>query len=201
MSTPVTRLLPKLLWAGLIAEVAILLLAYWQSNQQLLYALRIAARLSGRLSLFFFGLYVIHALYRQSLQPGSTVLHEKYILARNFAIVHVIHLGILLAALHFNNMELPLLRLVPGIITYMIILFTPLVYRGLFFSNIPLPVVERVFVAASGLLFLFTYAARISGKSSFATGSRLSYILFGSGTVILLLCFVFRRYITTRMNR
>ncbi|MBL7729285.1 MAG: hypothetical protein JNM68_16435, partial [Dinghuibacter sp.] len=122
-------------------------------------------------------------------------------LARNFAIVHVIHLGILLAAIHFNNMELPLLRLAPGIITYMIILFTPLVYRGLFFSNIPLPVVERVFVVASGLLFLFTYAARISGKSSFATGSRLSYILFGSGTVILLLCFVFRRYITTHMNR
>jgi hypothetical protein len=189
------RYLPKLLWTGVIAEVTILLAAYWQSSQNIHFALRIAARLSGRLSLVYFALYIIHSLYQRSLQQNSAGLQEKWLLARNFAVVHIIHLCILLAAIYFNNMELPLLRLLPGIVTYTIIILTPLVYRGTIFPKLPLPIAERVFVAAAGLLFLLTYIARVSGKSPFATGSKPWYILFGAGTVILLLCFVLRKYI------
>jgi hypothetical protein len=189
------KYLPKLLWMGFAAEIVVLLAAYWQSNQNVNFALRIATRLSGRLSLIYFALYIIHSLYQQLLEKNSTSLHEKWVLSRNFMVVHIIHLGILLSAIYCNNMELPLLRLLPGITTYIIIILTPFVYRGYIFPKLPLRIMEQVFVAATGLLFLLTYIARLSGKAPFATGSQPSYIIFGVGTAILMLCFVLRKHI------
>lgn len=189
------KYLPKLLWIGLVAEVVILLAAYWQSDQDVYAALRIAARLSGRLSLIFFAFYVVHSVYQRSFEKDSASLKEKFILSRNFAIVHVIHLCILLSAIYFNNMELPLPRLLPGIITYIILILTPLAYRRYVFPKMPLHIMEIVFVASAGLLFLLTYVARVSGKSPFATGSMPSYIIFGALTAVLLLSFIFRRHI------
>jgi hypothetical protein len=182
----------KLLLFGLIAEVFIFFISYLESKGDMHMLFRIAARLSGRLSLMYFCLYLIDGITNSNLERGTLEFNTKFTLAKNFAIIHLIHWFLLITSIKLNNFELPLLRLIPGIITYLIILITPWVYKGALFPSIKLKLVENLFVGFSSLIFILTYVMRLSGKSPTATGTPPTYMLFLILVSLCIFAFIFR---------
>ncbi len=108
----------KWLWAGLLLEAIVLLAARQESNGDTTAFFQSAARLSGRVSLLFFGAFVVYAARFPGVEAGSAPLKIKGQLAFDFMVVHVIHWFLLAAAVQLSGFELVPFRLAGGILAY-----------------------------------------------------------------------------------
>ena len=186
MNTFTKKYLPYLFPIGLGLELLVLLLSYLETGDYWHLFFRATARLSGRVYLLYFAHFLVYATLNPSAEKGSEPLKTKFILARNFAIMHIIHWFLLVTAIKMNGFELPLARLVPGIIAYSMVVLMPFVLNGNLFKTIKLSLAQNVYVYYVWLLFFLTYLARLSGNSPTATGTMPVYIALMIVTISLL---------------
>jgi hypothetical protein len=181
------KLLPKLLAAGLFLEAGVLGLSYLESGGNSVLFFSAAARLSGRVSLLYFGMLFIYATLYPSVEKKSTVLLVKYTLAKNFAILHIIHWFLLAIAVSKSNFELVPSRLIGGGIAYALIVLLPFIIKQKIFSRLPLQLVFGVYLPYVWLIFFMTYLSRVTGSSVAVTGSMAAYRVLMDLTILLML--------------
>lgn len=180
----------KLLIFGLLAELLIMLWSYFEANGSLLMFFKSAARLSGRLSLFYFAWFFMYSLSQKQLLPGKAGIH--FGLANNFAIIHVIHWFFLASAIYLGNVQLEFVRVLGGLLAYLLIVALPIAMRKGWIKARNWPRLSTVYFYYVWLIFALTYVARLSGNSSFASGSMASYMFFAACTALL---FIYSIYV------
>ena len=178
----------KWLWAGLLLEAIVLLAARQESNGETTAFFQSAARLSGRVSLLFFGAFVVYAARFPGVEAGSAPLKIKGQLAFDFMVVHVIHWFLLAAAVHLSGFELVPFRLAGGILAYAMVVAMPFILSRRFVLPWSMARLQDIYVLYVWLIFFMTYLSRISGQTSTATGS-MSFYYFGIGICLTLLVY------------
>lgn len=179
--------LSKLLPIGILLEVFVLVLSYFEAAGDITLFFQATARLSGRMSLLFFGFLFVYATLFPSVEADSEPLRVKFILARNFAILHVIHWFLLATAVQLSGFELAPTRVAGGALAYAMIVLLPFVIKGKLFSKLPLRWVFMVYLTYVWLIFFITYLTRILGKATHITGTMLAYQVLIGITAILML--------------
>jgi hypothetical protein len=177
--------LSKLLLVGILLEILILSISYLEANHNITYFFQASARLSGRVSLFFFGLLFVYA----TLKPSNTdteILQTKYILARNFAVLHVIHWFLLAAAVSMSNFEIVPFRLAGGALAYLMIVLMPFIIKKKILPNLSLNSVFTIYLPYVWLIFFMTYLTRIQGKAKDVTGAMITYKILIIFTLLLM---------------
>lgn len=147
----------KLLLIGIGLEIAIFLVSYAVSAD-LPETFRYAARFSGRLSLLIF-LMAIWQFARST--PGSEVeLNTTRSLTAVFAILHYIHLFLLMMNVKLNTVSLIPFKLAGGFLAYLMILLYPV-----FFERIKnKKSIHAIYFLYVGFVMAMTYVARMKGE-------------------------------------
>lgn len=178
----------KWLWAGFLLEIFVVWAAWQESDGATTAFFQSAARLSGRVSLLFFGVFVVYAGRFPNVEAGSEHLKIKGRLAFDFMVVHVIHWFLLAAAVRLSGFELVPFRLAGGILAYGLVVAMPFILRGQIRLPWSVALTQHLYVFYVWLIFFMTYLTRIQGKTPTATGS-MSFYYFGMGACIALLSF------------
>jgi VanZ family protein len=181
------KYLPNLLSIGLGLEFLVLILSYFEANGNITHFFQASARLSGRVSLLYFSFLFIYTTLNPSIEPNSEPLQAKYILARNFAILHVIHWFLLATAVSMSGFELVPTRLMGGALAYLMIVLLPFILNGKLFPNLSLRLALNVYLPYVWLIFFVTYLTRVLGKAAPITGIMPAYYVLISITVGLMI--------------
>ena len=182
-----SKQLPNLLPVGILLEFLILVLSYFEANGDVTLFFQAMARLSGRVSLLFFSILFVYATLFPSVEADSEPLRIKFILARNFAILHIIHWFLLVTAVQLSGFELAPTRVAGGALAYVMIVLLPFVIKGKLFRKIPLRWVFTVYLTYVWLIFFITYLTRIMGKATHITGNMVTYQVLIGITFMLML--------------
>lgn len=146
--------LRKLLFLGVLAEIAIFVVAY-MLHPEMEEAFRYAARYSGRLSAGIF--LVAFYLYTDAF---PTPVREN-IQLRNvitvFAVLHVIHWGFLATNVYLNAIPLEPPKLAGGALAYLMIIVAPFQLHKL---NVKFQLGYFYYVS---FVMIMTYVARVKG--------------------------------------
>jgi hypothetical protein len=181
------KYLPNLLSIGLGLEFLVLILSYFEANGDTTHFFQASARLSGRVSLLYFSLLFIYTTLSPSVESGSEPLQIKYILARNFAILHVIHWFLLATAVSMSGFNIVPYKLMGGALAYLMIVLLPFILNGKLFPNLSLRLALNVYLPYVWLIFFVTYLTRVLGKAAPITGIMPAYYVLISITVGLMI--------------
>lgn len=186
MIITLNKLAPRLLTVGLVLELLVLLLAWQESSGETTRFFQGAARLSGRVSLLFFVFLMIYATLVPKFDRHSQAFQTKYLLYRDFAIVHVIHWCLLAVSVSMSHFELLPIRVLGGAIAYGLVVAMPyLMSRSTL--NIPLLTsIQSAYMFWVWLIFTMTYTARLSGSSPINTGSPVAWWPLFSVLILLI---------------
>lgn len=147
----------KLSLIGIVLELIIFLASYSISSD-LSETFRLSARFSGRLSLFVFLITIWH--FTRSSLKSEEELSKTRTLTAVFALMHYIHLFLLLMNVNLNSVTLIPHKLAGGILAYLMILFYPI-----FFDRIKnTKAVHSVYFLYVGFVMAMTYIARLNGE-------------------------------------
>jgi hypothetical protein len=94
--------LSKLLLIGIILEVIVFIFSYFEANNDVTLFFQASARLSGRVSLLYFSLLFIYDTIKPT-NNDAKIIQTKYILAVNFAVLHIIHWFLLATAISMSG--------------------------------------------------------------------------------------------------
>lgn len=163
---------------GLALEILILLLSFIEAGRDWHMYFRVEARLSGRISLLFFSIFFIYATLHPSVQKDSDGLLVKFVLAKNLAILHVIHWCLLITARLINGFPLKFYNFfgILGTIAYLMIILMPFFLKGSIFKSLKPSLIQNVYVYYVWTIFFSTYLARIFGITRIATGTMQVYV-------------------------
>lgn len=192
MTAWIEKHLSRWMILGILLEIIVLALAYVEADGDWLYFFRSAARLSGRVSLLFFSLSFVYI----TLNPGfeRTLVSTKYRLNLNFAIIHMIHWFFLATAIYLNDFIIPIPRLIPGFLAYVVIVCSPLVFKS-FSTNLKLlKLIQNSFLYLPWTVFFLTYLTRLTGNAPSITGQMAAYIPLMIYTVGLLIWHLIYRF-------
>jgi hypothetical protein len=165
----------KFLFIGILLEIVVLILSYVEANGSTTHFFQAAARLSGRVSLLFFGMLFVYATVFPLVEPGSEPLRLKFIMARNFTIIHIIHFFLLATAVKLSGFELVPTRVAGGALAYLMIVLFPFILKRKLFTSLSLRWGFHFYLAYVWLIFFITYLTRVLGKASPVTGSMFTY--------------------------
>ncbi len=171
VKTYIERQVPRLLVLGIGLEILVLMAAYWESSGALQPFFQAAARLSGRVSVLFFSVLMIYATLVPDFERGTLEYRTKYILFRNFAVVHIIHWFLLAGAVYLSPFELLPIRLAGGVIAYTLVAVMPYLMEREETSKPTLVAVQAGYMLWVWLVFTMTYTSRLSGSTPTHTGS------------------------------
>ncbi|MES2797991.1 MAG: hypothetical protein V4683_18635 [Bacteroidota bacterium] len=180
----------QFIYWGLLLEILVLIFSYYESNGLVTSFFQAAARLSGRVSLLFFALLFIYSTVNIGFEPA--LLTNKYILAKDFAILHIIHWFLLATAVNLSGFELVPSRVFGGALAYLMILILPFLLKRVFLKNISLKWPMHIYLSYVWFIFFMTYVSRVTGKATNITGSLSSYWLLISATIILMIWRIFK---------
>jgi hypothetical protein len=155
---------------GLLAELLILLVAYWQTNDTG-GLFQLVARYSGRLSLVYF--LLPWWAYLQSDRHDSTELLLAPL--RTFAILHVIHFIFLILNVYLNAIALIPVKLIGGSLGYLMIVLWPFMGSWLAHRNWAF----NLYFLYVGIVMMVTYVSRIKGDFEGSAPSPIHYFAFG----------------------
>lgn len=167
----IVKLIPRLLIIGLLLEVLILGLSWKESGGVLAPFFQLAAMMSGRVSLFFFAMLLGVATVYPSFDKDSENYHKKYLLYRDFAIIHVIHLVLLGISIRMNDFELLWIRVIAGAMAYLAIVAMPILIKGNWVSEKTLSGLQGFYMFWVWMVFTMTYTKRLSGEATDSIGS------------------------------
>lgn len=170
------------LLVGLIAELLILLIAYWQSSD-IGGLFQLAARYSGRLSLVYF--LMPWWAYLQSDREHSGEHSAELLLQplRVFAILHVIHFVFLALNVYLNAIALIPVKLIGGSVGYLMIVCWPFMGSWLAQRNWGF----NFYFLYVGIVMMVTYVSRIKGDFEGSVPSPIHYFAFGVLGISMLL--------------
>lgn len=146
--------LQKLLLLGVFLELLILVICYLL-HPEIEETFRYSARYSGRLSAIVF-LYAFYTYAMAFPKPMSENLELRNLI-RLFAVLHVIHFGFLAMNVYLNEIELVLVKLIGGVLAYLMIVLAPFKLHRL---KTPLQLIYFYYVA---IAMIMTYVSRIKG--------------------------------------
>jgi hypothetical protein len=181
------KYLHNLLNIGLGLELLVLILSYFEANGDTTHFFQATARLSGRVSLLYFSFLFIYTTLNPSIEPNSQSLQAKYILARNFAILHVIHWFLLATAVSMSGFNIVPYKLTGGALAYLMIVLLPFILNGKLFPNLSLRLALNIYLPYVWLIFFVTYLTRVLGKAAPITGIMPAYYVLISITVGLMI--------------
>jgi len=147
--------LKKLIFFGVVAELLILVFAYFK-NPSFEYTFRYAARYSGRLSLVVF-LLTFYSYANYTPKPFSKESPFKNTLSL-FAILHGIHFIFLALSVYLNKIPLEFVKVLGGFVAYIMILIAPFVFHKLKTGF------HLVYFYYVSIVMAVTYLARIKGE-------------------------------------
>lgn len=176
----------KLSLIGIALEVIIFLVSYSISTD-LSETFKYAARFSGRLSLFIF-LIAIWQFARST--PGSEEDFIKTrILTAVFALMHFIHLFLLMMNVKLNFVTLIPHKLAGGILAYLMILAYPI-----FFERIKnKKAIHAIYFLYVSFVMAMTYIARMNGE--FEGASPELFHKLGLGLVLAaMVYFIYKKF-------
>lgn len=177
----------NLLLLGLALEGAIFGVSYALSAD-LGETFRYAARFSGRLSLLVF-LFAIWQFIRSNEHDVEELVKTRA-LTGVFAVLHYIHLFLLMMNVKINAVELIPFKLAGGALAYLMILLYPI-----FFERIKdKKAVHAIYFLYVGFVMAMTYIARIKGDFEGASPEFFHKV----GLVVVLasmLYFIYRKFI------
>jgi hypothetical protein len=174
--------LRKLLWFGVLAELCILLFSYFNSEFEISETFRLAARYSGRLSLFFFlATFLLTSLNWSSRRAEFKQNFVMLILI--FSLLHFIHFVFLGLNVYLNEVELIPFKLLGGGFGYL----TLLIYPWLLKSINPPAWLDYFYFYYLLLIMVVTILSRLSGAFEGAVPSPFHYI----GLLAIFIVFMF----------
>lgn len=138
-------------------------------------ALQTATRFSGRLSLLVFSVLF---LWQHDLRLRDTWLSPQPYLI--YAVVHGIHLIILLAYTQITHATLVPMRVAAGALAYALTLAMPYWHRRYTqgtWSARNFITAETIFIYYSWLMFFMTYLSRVQGTVPFAGGTYREHVV------------------------
>ena len=148
--------LKKWLIAGLAIELAIILFVYLTFSEQG-EVFRYAARYSGRLSLLVYLAAIWY--YMQSKSQSDLQLDGTRNLTLIFAVLHYIHLFLLLMNVNLNSITLIPYKLAGGVLAYLMILLYPIFFNKFKHKKIA----HNIYFLYVGFVMAMTYIARMKG--------------------------------------
>lgn len=186
----------KLIFLGLLFEIIVLVISFFEAEGSLTHFFQAAARLSGRVSLLFFAILLIFSTINQGFEKET--LYKKYILARNFAILHIIHWFLLATAVKLSGFELAIPRVLGGALAYLMVVLLPFILKGKIFTKISLKWTMHIYLTYVWFIFFMTYITRVTGKATNITGSMASYWVLILITLALMFWRIFRQFISPK---
>jgi hypothetical protein len=171
MKNTIERFAPRLIVLGLVLELLVLLVAFLESDGAMQSFFQASARLSGRVSVLFFSVLMIYATLVPEFERGTNEFRTKYILFRDFAIVHIIHWFLLAAAVYLSPFELLPIRVMGGAIAYGLVAAMPYLMERASTGQPTLVAVQASYMFWVWIVFTMTYTSRLGGSTSSHTGS------------------------------
>ncbi len=159
--------LQKLLLLGVLLEFLILLICYFL-HPEIEETFRYAARYSGRLSagIFLYTFYTYTIAFPNSFTKSSKLRH----FIRLFAVLHLIHFGFLVTNVYLNEIPLVPVKLVGGLLAYLMIVWAPFKLHKLKHS------LQLVYFYYVAFVMIMTYLARAKGDFVGAEPSWFHYL-------------------------
>ena len=181
----------KLSLIGIALEIIIFLVSYSISVDRS-ETFRYAARFSGRLSLFIFLLAIWQ--FARSTPSSENEFIKTRTLTAVFALMHYIHLFLLMMNVKLNFVTLIPHKLAGGILAYLIILLYPI-----FFERIKnKKAIHSIYFLYVGFVMAMTYIARINGE--FEGASPELFHKLGLGLVLWAMVYYIYRKIVFSMS-
>lgn len=197
MKKRIEQITPRLLAIGVLLELLVLVAAWLESGGATAPFFQASARLSGRVSVLFFSVLLIYATLHPGFERGSKEYRTKYILFRDFAVIHIIHWFLLATSVYLTQFEILPIRLAGGVIAYVLVGVMPWLMTQANTSFATLTAVQATYMFWVWLVFSMTYTARLSGSTPVHTGSPASWWPF----FIWLIGLIFwRSYMLLRQN-
>ncbi|MFT5884048.1 MAG: hypothetical protein ACI9IP_000500 [Arcticibacterium sp.] len=163
--------LRKLFLLALIAEGLILAYSYFSNAYETGETFRLAARYSGRLSLFFLLATFLLTTLNWSDRRGS--FRENFIgLIAIFSVLHAIHFIFLALNVYLNQIELVPFKILGGALGYLTLLIYPWVLKT---KNPPLWM-DSFYFYYLFIIMVVTILSRLSGAFEGAVPSVLHYV-------------------------
>lgn len=175
----------KLLPFFLILEVLVLIFAYFEANGDTTHFFQASARHSGRVSLLSFSILLVYSTLNREFV--GEILSTKYILARDFAILHIIHWFLLATAVKLSGFELVPSRVAGGSLAYLIIVILPFILSGKILQKLSLKWLMHVYLFYVWFIFFMTYVSRVNGSATNITGSMPTYWVLITFTSLLMI--------------
>ena len=175
----------KLSLLGIALEIIIFLISY-SISADLSETFRYAARFSGRLSLFIFLIAIWQ--YTRSTPTTEEDFAKTRVLTAVFALMHYIHLFLLMMNVKLNFVTLIPHKLAGGILAYLMILLYPI-----FFERIKTKkTIHVIYFIYVGFVMAMTYIARLNGE--FDGASPELFHKLGLGLIIVaMVYFIYKK--------
>lgn len=176
---------------GIALEVVILLASYF-IGADLGEVFRYAARYSGRLSLIVF----LIAIWQFIRSRGHTEqeLSETRAITAVFAVLHYIHLFLLMMNVKLNVVTLIPHKLAGGALAYLMILLYPIFFERIKHKK----AIHAIYFLYIGFVMAMTYIARMNGDFEGAEPELFHYI--GLGLVLLSMVYFTYRKLLIKSN-
>ena len=182
----------KLSFIGIALEIIIILVSY-SISADLSETFKYAARYSGRLSLFIFLIAILQ--FARSTPSAEEDLAKTRTLTAVFALLHYIHLFLLLMNVNHNAVVLIPHKLAGGILAYLMILLYPI-----FFERIKnKKAVHAVYFLYVGFVMVMTYLARMNGE--FEGSSPEVFHKLGLGFILAAMVYYIYKMFTFRASK
>ncbi len=176
----------QLLLLGVGLEIIIFLVSYSVSSG-LAETFRYAARFSGRLSLIIFLLAIWQ--FSRSNNSSEEELSQTYSITAVFAILHYIHLFLLMTNIELNGLTLIPHKLAGGALAYLMILLYPIFFDRIKYKK----TIHTIYFLYVGFVMAMTYIARMGGE--FEGAPPEVFHKLGLGLVIAaMLYFIYRKF-------
>lgn len=176
---------------GIFLEILVLL-ASWYEGYDAASFFQAAARLSGRVSLVYFAALFFFGALHLRLGAKDETYDVKYLLFRNFAVIHTIHLGFLLTYLYFSGAELVPIRLAGGMLAYALILSAPFLLAK-DWKVVPSWLFhwQNFYFFWVWLVFFMTYLGRLNGDAPGISGWMETYYILMTIVSLMPVVFIF----------
>jgi hypothetical protein len=163
--------LKRLVWLGILAEICVFLFSYFSSVFEINETFRLAARYSGRLSLFFF--LAIFWITSKNWKSRRTDFKDRFIwLTSIFSLLHGIHFIFISLNVYLNEIELIPYKLLGGALGYVLLLTYPWFLKH---KNLP-EWLDYIYFYYLILIMTVTILSRLNGAFEGAVPSPLHYI-------------------------
>jgi hypothetical protein len=169
--TMIARLTPYWLTMGLGLEGLMLLAAWLESSGDTTVFFQAAARLSGRVSLLYFAVLLVQVTHQPAWNRQMPGFETNFRLFRDFAVLHVIHWGLLAVAVYRTGFELVPFRVAGGALAYLLVVGLPILLRTDWLTESTLRRLGAFYFFWVWLVFFLTYLTRLRGQAPIHTGS------------------------------